>query len=168
MLAEIVAIGTGIANTAKALKGLLDTVQDVKTREQIRGIQDDLIGLQTNLLAVQAQYQALAEAKSDVEKKLVAYENWDAEAARYQLQEVASGIFVYVLKPENAGSEPIHWLCPNCFQRREKSILTKPTVDHLNYKCHRCSFDVGTKTAYSPRSDADDFSFGMGDLGQQL
>lgn len=168
MLAEITAIGVGIANTAKALKGLLDTVQDVKTREKIRGIQDDLIDLQTQFLAVHAQYQDLAEAKRKVEQKLVAYENWDAEAARYQLQEVAGGIFVYVLKPENAGGEPIHWLCPNCFQRREKSILTKPTVDHLNYKCHRCSFDVGTKSAYPPDRPGDDFSFGMGDLGQPL
>jgi len=142
MIAEIAAIGTGIANAAKALKTILETVRDAKTREIIRGIQDQLIDLQAQLLAIQAQYQALAEAKREIEEKLVAYENWDAEAARYELKELVAGIFVYALKADQAAGNPIHWLCPNCFHERKKSILQRPGVDYLNYACPRCKFNI--------------------------
>jgi len=72
----------------------------------------------------------------------MAYEKWDSEATRYELKEIVTGIFVYVLKPDHARTEPIHWLCPNCFQQRQKSILNKPHVDHLNYHCRRCDLDI--------------------------
>jgi hypothetical protein len=42
MIAEIAAVATGIANAAKALKGILDSVQDAKTREKIGEIQNQL------------------------------------------------------------------------------------------------------------------------------
>jgi hypothetical protein len=90
----------------------------------------------------QSQYEALAEVKRQLEQKIMEYEEWDSEAGRYELKEIAKGIFVYVLKPEHASGEPTHWLCPNCFQERQKSILSKPAVDYMNYKCHRCQLDI--------------------------
>jgi hypothetical protein len=149
MLAEITAAWTAIKAASEGIKALLNTVTNAETKKAISGIQDSLLEVQAKLLAAQAEYQTLTEVKHDLERKLVEHEKWDAEKARYRLQEVAGGTFVYVLKPENADGEPIHWLCPNCFQRREKSILTKPTVDNLNYKCHRCSFDVQPKSSFS-------------------
>jgi rubredoxin len=156
MISEITTVATGIATAAKALKGILDTVQDVKTRQVIREIQDQLIDLQTQMLTVHAHYQTLAEAKREVEEKLVAYEKWDADAARYELKEIARGFFMYVLKPDQAQGNPIHWLCPNCFQDRKKSIMQKVTVDHLDYKCPRCQFTIIPTSPYSTRG-GDDF-----------
>src|ERR1041385_7382216 len=122
MLAEISATWTALNTAAKAAATALKTVEDVKAKEAIADIQNSLIDVQTKLLAAQAQYEALAEVKRQLEQKIVDYEKWDSESARYKLQEVATGIFVYALNPDYASGEPMHWLCPNCFQLRQKSI----------------------------------------------
>jgi hypothetical protein len=156
MIAEISAAWAALNAATKALTAALKTVEDVKAKEAIADIQNSLIDVQTKLLAAQAQYEALTEVKRELEQKIVEYENWDAEAARYQLKEIAGGIFVYMLKQEHEATEPKHWLCPNCFQQRQKSILGKPDVNLLNYKCNRCSFDI--IPARPPSPPGDDFT----------
>jgi predicted RNA-binding Zn-ribbon protein involved in translation (DUF1610 family) len=151
MIAEITATWTALNAAVKGIASVLKTVDDVKIKEAISGIQDSLLDVQSKLLAAQAQYEQLADAKRQAEQKLTSYEKWDTESARYALKEIVSGIFVYALKPDQANGEPVHWLCPNCFQERQKSILSKPRVDNLNYKCNRCSFDVAPTSAY-PRT----------------
>src|SRR5262245_31866689 len=137
MIAEISATWATLNAAVKAATSAFKTVEDVKAKEAIADIQNSLIDLQTKLLTIQSQYEELAEVKRKLEQKIMEYEKWDSEASRYKLQEVAKGIFVYVLQNDHASGEPIHWLCPNCFQKREKSILSKPAVDYLNYRCHR-------------------------------
>ena len=153
MLAEIAALATTILNASKALKGLLESVEDAKARKIISEVQGQFIEIQSELLAIQANYQALAEAKRGVEAKLVTYEKWDSEASRYELKEIASGIVVYVLKSDNAHGEPSHWLCPACFQESKKSILQKPRVDYLDYKCPRCQFHIVPTAQSMPQGD---------------
>src|SRR5437879_270970 len=133
MIPEIASALSAISGATKIIAGILKTARDVETKTAISGILDSLLDAQAKLLTAQSQYEALAEIKRELEQKIVEYEKWDTEAARYELKEVVAGIFVYALKPDHAGGEPIHWLCPNCFQKREKSILTKPSVDYLNY-----------------------------------
>jgi len=142
MIAEISAAWTAINTAAKAAASAFKTVEDVKTKEAIANIQNSLIDIQAQLLATQSKYEDLTEVKRQLEQKIMEYENWDSDAARYELKEVAAGIFVYALKKDQAQGEPVHWLCPNCFQQRQKSILSKPGVDRLDYKCHRCSFEA--------------------------
>ena len=139
---EIAAAWTALSTAVKTASATVKTVEDVKVKEAIADIQNTLIDLQTKLFAVQSQYEALAEVKRQLEQKIMQYEKWDAEAARYELKEIAGGIVVYVLKPDDASGEPSHWLCPNCFQNREKSILSKPIVDNRNYKCQRCQLQI--------------------------
>jgi hypothetical protein len=142
MIPEITATWQATVAISKAITGALKTIKDVEAKHAIRGILDSVIDLQSKLLAAQSKYEALTEVKRQLEQKIMQYEKWDTDAARYELKEIAGGIFVYVLNPDHAAGEPIHWLCPNCFLERQKSILTKPRVDWLNYKCHRCDFDI--------------------------
>jgi hypothetical protein len=143
---------SAISAATKAISGIIQTVRDVEVMQAVSGVLDSLLDAQSKLLSAQAEYEKLAEVKRQLEQKIMEYEKWDAEVARYKLQEIAGGIFVYALQSDRAAGEPIHWLCPNCFNQRQKSILTKPVVDNTNYKCHRCSFDViPTPTVY-PRN----------------
>jgi hypothetical protein len=154
--AEITSAVSAISGAVKIIAGILKTARDVETKTAISDILDSLLDAQSKLLTAQSQYEALAEVKRQLEQKIMEYEKWDAEAARYELKEIATGIFVYVLKPNHASGEPIHWLCPNCFQKREKSILGKPGVDWLNYKCHRCKFEVVPVAPRLPSFNMDD------------
>jgi len=160
MIPEITVAWQTTVAISKAITSALKTVKDIETKEAIAGIQDSLLDVQSKLLAAQSQYEALAEVKRQLEHKIVQYEKWDTDAARYALKEIAGGMFVYVLKPDHAAGEPIHWLCPNCFQKREKSILIKPGVDWLNYKCHRCAFEVIPTAPNYPSNAGEGFDIG--------
>ncbi len=160
MVPEIAAAWQTTVAISKAITSALKTVKDIETKEAIAGIQDSLLDVQSKLLTAQAQYEALAEVKRQLEQKIVEYEKWDAEAARYELKEIVRGMFVYSLRPDHAGSEPMHWLCPNCFQQHQKSVLTKPDVDFLNYKCHRCSFDIVPVRPEYPQHPGEGFDVG--------
>ena len=153
MIAEISAAWAATTSASKAITGILSTVQNVETKKAIAAVQDTLIDVQGKLLAVQTQYEALADAKRDIEQKLAEYARWEFEAARYKLEQIVPGIFVYSLKPDDATGEPPHWLCPNCFQEQKKSILSKPNIDHMNYKCHRCPFDIIPTSYEYPKGD---------------
>jgi hypothetical protein len=131
-----------IAGATKAISGILKTSRNVEINKAIAGVLDSLVDVQAKLLSAQSNYDALARVKRELEQKIVDYEKWDSEAARYEFKEWASGIFVYELKKDHASGEPIHRLCPNCFQQHKKSILVKPNVSRLNYKCHHCQFEV--------------------------
>ena len=157
MIPEITVAWQTTVAISKAITNAVKTAKDVETKEAIAGIQDSLLDVQSKLLAAQSQYEALAEVKRQLEQKLMQYEKWDAEATRYKLQEIVKGIFVYVLQADHASGEPIHWLCPNCFQKREKSILTKPGVDYINYKCHRCAFEMIPITQHHPQPRGEGF-----------
>ena len=151
MIPEIAGAWSATVAISKAITSALKTIKDVEVKQAVAGILDSVIDLQSKLLATQSQYEALAEVKRQLEQKIMEYEKWDADAARYKLQEVARGIFVYALQGDQARGDPIHWLCPNCFQQRQKSILERPGIDYLNYKCHRCSFDVIPTSQFSGR-----------------
>jgi hypothetical protein len=154
MIPEIAGALSAITGATKTVASILTTARDVETKTAISGILDSLLDAQAKLATIQSQYDALAEVKRQLEKKIMEYEKWDTDAARYELKEIVGGIFVYVLKPDHAAGEPIHWLCPNCFQKREKSILIKPGIDWLNYKCHRCEFEVIPTSPNYPRTNA--------------
>jgi CO dehydrogenase/acetyl-CoA synthase delta subunit len=71
---------TGIA------KGLLDTHFQVQINDVAIELQGAIIDLQSKVAAVPAEYQEALQAKEETEKKLVAYERWEQESARYSLQ----------------------------------------------------------------------------------
>ena len=142
MIPEITVAWQTTVAISKAITSALKTVKDIETKEAIAGIQDSLLDVQSKLLAAQSQYEALAEVKRQLEHKIVHYEKWDTDAARYALKEIAGGMFVYVLKPDHAAGEPIHWLCPNCFDAGKKSVFQRKNRDYLNCHCARCKSEI--------------------------
>ena len=139
---EISAALAGTTHAIKLVAGVLKTARDVEVKEAVTALQDNIIDLQSKIFAIHSKYEELAEIKRQAEEKLVAYEQWDTQAARYRLHEPAPGMFVYALQPQHQAGEPSHWLCPHCFQQRKRSILSREHVDYLNYKCQGCGFDI--------------------------
>ena len=147
MIPEFTAAVTAATHATKLIASVLETVHDTKSKQAIFNLQNGVLDLQAKLYAAQAKYQELADIKRETEQKLIAYEKWDSEAARYKLTELVAGICVYVLQPDQARGEPIHYLCPNCFQQHKKSILHHPGAGYANYICDCCKFDVRTTVA---------------------
>jgi hypothetical protein len=66
----------------------------------------------------------------------------DAQKKRYQLRGFGGGTFAYELKPSEANGEPIHGICPTCFENGKKHILQACGIDAFEremFGCYECS-----------------------------
>lgn len=100
---SLIGMNKDVAVNAKAAE-LLSAVTDVQTK---------LLEAQQSMFLMQEE---LRLAKEELAKK--------AEFNRYELVEPFPGTRLFRLKPaEKQGSEPIHYICPNC-----KDVLGKLSV----------------------------------------
>lgn len=99
-----------------------------------------LLAVQSVALESQEKQAALTNCISELEKEIGELKNWNREAERYQLTEIAPGMVAYRLKAGMENNEPPHQLCANCFAKKEKSFLQSepPGVRHTTHRCPRC------------------------------
>jgi len=142
MVPEITALATCVGSIAGLVKSLRIGPSDSNWKDHVTALADNIIDLQTKMLAVQADYQNISEVNQSLKRQIETREQWSSQAARYQLHETEPGIFVYLLKKECQADEPLHTICPNCFQKQQKSILIRSSKDTSGYKCNNCSFHV--------------------------
>lgn len=138
----ITAVLSGVNQAAQLAAAILKLAKDTETKQKIIELQTAILDLHDRIRHAQAEQDELAKVKDEFERKLMAYQRWDAEAARYGLHALADGIFVYALKPDQQHGEPMHYLCPHCFGEKKRSILQRPGVDWTNYVCHACKFEA--------------------------
>ena len=125
---------------AGALSNAAGTAE--KLRDLIRG--DDRLPREVSELCLRI-YDQLLDAKQvqvrlegdlrALQQELAKLDRFDAEAARYKLQPTEYGAFVYFLREEHSNGEPMHCICPNCFEGAAKSILQPKG---LLFVCPRC------------------------------
>lgn len=145
----------GSINAAlSSLKALMDIGQAMRDLKADANIQAKVIELQNQILATQDYlYKAQSEQfdlrkkLSDSEAELTSLHARDAEMKRYGLVEPSAGVFVYVLKDEFRGEEPIHWLCPTCYDKKTKSILqcTFESDATKLYECQNCGGKIAVE-----------------------
>jgi hypothetical protein len=121
-------------------KRFADTREEFKVNEVAIQLQGIALDLQSEMQMIQSDYQNVLRAKEDLEKKLVEQEGWDKERARYRLEKVGHGVFVYSLDMTQPNIEPAHWICANCYQEKKKSIIQRNPYPH--WICPRCKISV--------------------------
>ena len=99
-----------------------------------------VISAQTITLQFQVENAALVTEKTNLEKELVRLKTWEAEKQRYDLKEVGSRVFAYVLKESMSRGEPMHWLCSNCYASGIKSVLQ--FTGGAVYQCPKCRHEI--------------------------
>jgi hypothetical protein len=141
---DLIAIGQGL-NAVKALADLVKTMAGLRDAAKIlensielnRKIADVQIALNTAL----TEQSTLVKTIHDQEEEIARLKAWDAEKKRYELKAVYDGgVFAYVPKVGAENGEPPHWLCTNCYQQHQKSILQRgEPYRHLwIFRCSRC------------------------------
>jgi len=144
MYAEIAAGFAGIKTLGELTSLILKMKLDSAVTEKAIESQTAIIALQNTMLTLQSEYQALLQEKDRLEKRLVEAENWEAEASKYELIKVSEGAFVYALKPDQFTTAPSHWLCTQCYQQKQKSILQMAgkSLGRWYYSCPSCETRV--------------------------
>lgn len=138
MSGELV-VGVGL------FKSALDILKTLKDANDIAARQGIAIELGGKILAAQEQQASLIKQIDILKAEIASFETWDAEKQRYELQPHGySGVFAYKLKPEHEAAEPSHWICPDCYEKRQKSILQSvmryPGASHVAM-CQRCEWE---------------------------
>src|SRR3989338_384021 len=122
MIAEI---GAAI-QSAKALSDLLKAGYELRNANEFAAAINELHAKLASALSVAAASEesklALTRHVADLEKENVELKDWNRDAERYQLSEIATGVFAYRVKPGMEQDEPSHLLCANCFSQRQKAI----------------------------------------------
>src|ERR1700722_4631396 len=144
MVAEVFASVSALKTAFDIAKGLKD-IDDATRRNAA------VIELQEKILSAQQAQSALVDRIGELEKEVAGFEKWDAEKERYKLTDFGGNTFAYALKPEATRGEPTHRICPNCYEKRVKSILQSKGRNAYSqeiYVCVACKteFNLGHRT----------------------
>lgn len=141
------------------LKVIVDAVRDVKIQNAVFDIREKLAAQQEAYLALLTTHQeivlernALHAELSQAKQELANLKNTKIDLDRYQLVALAPGTYVYMLNQTLANGEPPHWQCPQCFNRRVKSILKSDPDNEFEHQffgsketkvmCPTCGFII--------------------------
>jgi hypothetical protein len=140
----------GTLDVAKGLKSAYDQHTIVQAQSEII---EKLLALQMDALSLQEKHSALIHEKEELEKKVLEAQKWSETESQYELKQVVPGKIVRSYKKPSESTDPPHWLCPNCWEDKKKSVLQ----GHLNmgdawdFSCLRCRFTVGVGRANFPQ-----------------
>lgn len=140
MIQEIAAALTALSVSKDIAKSLIEIKDETKRNQVVIEFQSSLLDLQQNLFAANAEHEKLIDVKNQIERELMEYKDWEKEKKKYQLQKLREGLFVYSYKKANSDPTPDHWLCPYCFDKRKKNLITKLMESHTDHQCHECGF----------------------------
>ena len=95
----------------------------------------------------------MIETVGALKTRVAQLETWDVEKKRYERKEVTSGIFVFVLKLQERGTEPFFMLCPKCYHDGKPSELQATQELRMRRRVHvcpRCKTDYVIGTPIPP------------------
>lgn len=147
-MTAIAAFTTSLQAATDITKSMLGLKVSTEVQAKIIELQSVIMTAQSGAIsAQQSQFTMLAQV-GKLEKEIARLKNIGDEKARYQLQNVGSSAFVYVMKLEEENGKPAHWLCVSCFENGYKSLLQYKGRTANNreaeHQCPKCKNTVTT------------------------
>ena len=133
-ITSISAVLASLNVATKFIKGSLEKIKDMAVREKVEELLNAIIPLQSMILSLQAENSTYIREIQNLEKNLREIEDWRKESEGYELKELATGVYLYVKKPESGHTGPVVYLCPNCFDVNHK----KSIIQIASSGFHRC------------------------------
>jgi hypothetical protein len=142
--AEIAAAITGFRASLDMAKAMIGLRDDEVFRTKAIELQSSISEALVKSIEAREAYSAQLERVKTLEVEVAALKAWDGEKLRYELKPNFGGAVAYMLKPEARGTEPPHWLCPQCYSNGKKGFLLP--LDHTGgihrtYRCSECKTD---------------------------
>lgn len=139
--AEIAAAVTGIRAALDITKAMIGLRDAEAFRAKSIELQAVVLDAFDKAIEAREAHSAQADRIRALETEVANLKGWDAERQKYELKRVAWNNVAYMLKKDERGTEPPHWLCPNCFAKDEKTFLVGAGEQKGRswvYKCFRC------------------------------
>ncbi|TWC35070.1 hypothetical protein FBY03_111118 [Pseudomonas sp. SJZ079] len=136
----------GIKTATDITQSMLTLKTDAAVTTKVIELNGVLLGLQGQLNNAHTEHTALASRIRDLESEVAQFKRWEEEKGRYQLHQFPLGALAYCIKPEMQGTEPLHYLCSNCYQKTVKSLLQACEDGwYKALKCHHCDSLIRTE-----------------------
>ena len=151
---ELVAIGQGfnaLKSATEAVKSLMGMRGDARVLEEAIKLNKEILAAQAALTQAQTEQTVLTDAIRNLEKENAGLKEWDSDKKRYDLTRFDPGVFTYALRPDAANGQPIHELCPRCYDNGEKSILQATTEVRMRRRVRFCP-TCKNEYAYGPEA----------------
>lgn len=141
--------GDAVETLAAALRKFSGT--DRTLLDKMAVVEREQATLHKHHLDLIQQCTALAKAAADAEKRAIEaerrlheFEEWQGIAKDYKLVGRFDGTMCRTYAPTSPGSHEPHDICPNCFDRRERSFLQQHdfTFRARIMLCKLCGYEV--------------------------
>ena len=153
-MGSIAALVGSLKTAGEITKAAVDMRDGQMLQAKVIELQTVILTAQSNALTAQQDQFALLDRVRSLETEIAGLKAWDAEKQNYVLSEVAPGAFAYALKPDSKVSEPPHWLCVNCYNHSQKSLLQDAgriiDASKNRYQCPECKAGVLVPYSVSP------------------
>lgn len=126
-----------VTEIAKTIVGLHNSSA---IKAKVGELQSAVLSAQQSAMSAYSAHSTLVERVRELERQVTEMEAWETEKQRYELHQLPPGTYLYRIKPEMQGSEPMHYICANCYQSRQKSILQGGGLSdgQETFECVRC------------------------------
>ena len=121
---------SAIASAVSAFKAAKDIGESMIGLRDAAAFQAKLLEFQSKLIdannavfAAQDERSLLLQRVRELEEQVAELKTWTTKQERYELKNVGYSAFAYVLKKEERGTKPPHWVCAKCFEDKHISIL---------------------------------------------
>ena len=135
MIPETSVLVTSIKTAYDIAKGISSIKSELERNEAISKVTEVLRSVQQDALLMYEKHSLLLHEKDAPAKKLMEFEKWDKTASQYELKELAPGILAYIRKKNSDSGDPVIWICPYCYDKKEESFL-------------QLEYDYGTSISY--------------------
>lgn len=135
----------GLSALAKTVADIASSNDAAQRNALLIEFQKALIQTQGITASEQRKNASLAARNQELEQEIVRLKDWAAERDKYELKEVATGIFARVEKSYVGPLKSAQKFCANCFEQREKRILQFQNVEVGRKKslvCGHCKSTV--------------------------
>jgi hypothetical protein len=145
MIAELL----GAAQSVQALSTLLGAANGLANYNEIVAAVSEVNTklMQANAVALSSQEkQSTLTAKvHELEQEVMSLKNWDSEKQKYELKEIARGVFARTEHGYVGALQSAHKFCATCFEKNIKSPLQQENVTELrqlSLTCHTCKAKI--------------------------
>lgn len=122
------------------VKSIADITGDAKIKNATSQLFDRLLAIQKLALDGQQATAEMQQKIAQITAELDRYRDWETLARSYQLHETAGGSILFAKNRKSDTTEPMHYLCPNCFSKREQSFLQPGPSGRILY-CKPCDVE---------------------------
>jgi Zn finger protein HypA/HybF involved in hydrogenase expression len=140
-----------LRSAVEITKAMMDIGDTSRVPAKLFELMREIMTAQSSALVSHSAHLELLESKRGLEEEVAKLKAWNMEKYRYELQSVGPGAIAYVPKQSMRGTEPIHWICADCFQSGKKRFLNESHSDlHFVYhKCQECSGKIRVRRTSS-------------------